>query len=92
MTQVQTETVFQTQCGATYWLREIDADEAEAYGCDGSTHMVIGRTGYMIGKVTPITGRVVRVPGWPSRRGTLAWFTQWGAPETGEPFKGWVGE
>lgn len=90
---VPNETAFMTEGGrATYSLQPITEQIAQTFGCPGADVMLVGRNGHIIGTVAAVTGRMVRVKGWPTRKGTLAVFTPWGAPGNGEPFRGWVAD
>lgn len=69
--------------GASYLVREVDAEDAADHGCPGATHTRTGRYETCYGSLTEVTGRV-------TRRGVLAQFTPYGAPETGETLRGYV--
>lgn len=84
--------VFVTDGLVAYQLEELTPEQAADFGCPGATHIVTGRTGHIVGSVTQVTGRLVRVRGWTNRRGYRSIFTPWGAPDNGEPFRGWVAE
>ena len=82
---------FKVKDGTAYYQVEaLDDNSASYFGCDGSKYMLIGNHGHMIGNIVPVTGKVVTVPGWSTRKGMLATFTPWGFPETGESFKGYL--
>lgn len=88
-----TTTAFRAQGGtATYLLAEITPEMAAYVGCVGATHRLQGRNLDWYGTVKQVTGNLVRVPGWPSRRGVLAIFTPAVLDEFVRPLKGWVGE
>lgn len=73
--------------------RPVSTEEAEQFGVEGCTHALIGSAGggwKHYGTLTPVTGKLVRVPGWSKeRRGYLA---EWRRGDGESTFKGWVGE
>lgn len=62
---------FKTTGTATYHVQEVPAELAEAMGCPGATHRILGAhvTTYGAFMATGrVPGREVRVPGWTAAR------------------------
>lgn len=84
------ETAFKVKDGATYRMRYCDPEEVEEYGCAGADTELRGSHGHIIGSMTVLGRRPVRVPGWTNRKGTRAEFVPWN--RQGETLTGWIGE
>jgi hypothetical protein len=79
---------FKVQGGAQYIYRPIDAELASYFGCPGANAVLVGRHGHIVGTATAVTGRSVKVPGWPGwQRGKLTVFNF-----ADESLKGWVSD
>lgn len=80
---------------AVYTLVALPESAAEHFGCSGATHILHSRrgNGYTIGTAETAPGPAQPISGWArTRRGYPTTFTPWGAPETGAPISGWIGE
>jgi hypothetical protein len=68
-------------------VRELTEGEAADLGCPGANAVLVHRLGHIVGTLTEVTGRLVRVTGW-SGRGKLVEFEPWQEPE--RKFRGHV--
>lgn len=79
--------------GAVYMVRAInDPSYAEDHGCPGATHEMVGEHEVRLGRLEPVTGKRVAVPGWTKeRKGVAADFVSDQDPDF-EPLRGYLGE
>ena len=89
-----TDMVFQTTTRRGLTLQPISSEMAEYFGCPGATHTLTASLFKHLGTVRAVTGKPVRVPGWPTRKGFRVVFTPWVLdPETGtDTVTGWIGQ
>lgn len=79
--------------GAVYMIRAIsDPSFADGRGCPGATHEMVGEHEVRLGRLEPVTGKRVAVPGWTkARKGVAADFVCDQDPDF-EPLRGYLGE
>jgi len=84
--------VFMTEGRVTIEVEAVDTALAEYVGCPTATHRLNSRHGSIYGTFEVAgTGREVKVPGWPTRKGLRVRFVPAVVTNTSPVYTGWVG-